>query len=142
MTGWRDDLDQFFEKSKEKVKEAAKENSLGRFITEIVTPAFKEVADAMKAHGRETNIRTTDASACIIVCHDGEEEMSYSVQGRMFPNGIRPYAQVRFRERKGLRYITVESMIRQGGNYAIKDISSAEIIRDLLDHYMKRVKRD
>ena len=115
---------------------------LTRFIQGVVAPAFEEVRAAMARHGREATIRSSDASIAILIYNGSEEEMSYRVQGRMFPTGFRPYAEVRFRERKGLRYITIESLFRRGSDFKVEELTKDEIIDDLLGQYMQRVKRE
>ena len=66
--------------------------------------------------------------------------MMYRIQGRTFPNAVLPYAEIRFRERKGLRYIRVESMFRSGSsNYRISDITKDEVIRNFVENYTSRV---
>lgn len=144
MESWRENLSSFFENSEKKSptdKEARSE--LAVFISDVVVPAFSEVSEELRQHGRETSVRSTDAAATILITCDGDEEMTYRVQGRMFPNGIRPFAEVRFRERKGHRYITIESMFRASKpTYAVSDLGKGEIIQDLLKHYMQRVRQD
>lgn len=142
MSDWQTNLDDFFGETEPSSPRSEPKMDMKGFIDTVAVPAFNEVADAMRSHGRDVTIRNTDASAAIMICLNGEEEMSYRVQGRMFPNGLRPYAEIRFRERKGHRYISVESMIRSGGEYQLSDVTRQEVIDDLLRHYMRRVKRD
>ncbi|MDA0578537.1 MAG: hypothetical protein O3B24_10620, partial [Verrucomicrobia bacterium] len=86
-------------------------------------------------------IRHAATSAALTVLRDGEEEMIYRVQGRMFPMGVVPFAEVRYRERKGLRLLRTESMFRSGKpDYTLKDVTIAEIIHNFLDHYKRRVR--
>lgn len=143
MPGWEKNLDDFFAKTEKPDPEHEQGDEFGRFIVEVVVPAFEEVAAAMERHGRQANIRNTTVAASIMISHDGDEEMTYRVQGRMFPNGVRPYAEVRFRERKGHRYISVECMYRtERPGYSTSDIGREEIIKHLLDHYMRRVQQE
>jgi len=142
MKNWEKKLDSFFGESVRNRQEGSQTLQLAKFIQGVVGPAFDEVRDAMARHGREATIRSSDVSIAILIYNGSEEEMSYRVQGRMFPTGFRPYAEVRFRERKGLRYITVESLFRRGSDFRIEELTKEEIIDDLLDHYMRRVKRE
>lgn len=142
MADWRDKLGTFFEES-EKSREEESGSEVERFIEAVVRPAFQEVAQELEKHWRHVTIRSSETVATLIVSHDGEEEMMYRVQGRMFPNGVLPFAEVRFRERKGRRYITVESVFRSGAaNYTLSDVTSGEVIQNFLDEYMRRVKKD
>jgi hypothetical protein len=143
MTDWRGDLKGFFErtdKAREEEKEAPR---LARFITKVAIPALQQVKEEMAKHGREVTVRATESSATVIVSHRGEEEMMYRIQGRTFPHDVLPFAEIRFRERKGLRFITVESMFRVGSNtYRLDDITPEEIIRNFIVNYVRRVEKD
>lgn len=140
MSDWKNNLDNFFEKSKEKeVREEKPEFDM--FVEDVVVPAFEKVAGSLREHGRFVTIRESDSSAAIIVTNVGEEEMTYRVQGRMFPNGVMPIAEVRFRERKGRRLLTVESTIKGPAvDSRLADITPEHIIRDFVDNYTRRVE--
>ncbi len=140
MADWKNNLNSFFDGT-EKMTGAEERSELGVFIDAVVLPAFDEAAAEMSKHGRHVTIRSSESSAVIMINHKGEEELSYRIQGRTFPTKILPYAEVRFRERNGLRRISVESMIRSGSSdYAMADISTDEIVQDLVKHYTQRVK--
>ncbi len=141
MANWRQNLDSFFRDEEGKQQQEA--SPLAAFIGRVALPALEDVAEELQAHGRAVKIRSTETSATIIVEHNGEEEMTYRIQGRTFPNQVLPYAQVRFRQRKGLRFITVESMIRRGNaQYGMSDITQEEVIQDFIDNYTRRVQAD
>ena len=142
MADWRESLDGFFEKAEQGKKEE-EISPFGRFISEVAVPAFSELASELEKHGRTVTVRTAAESAAIIVHCKGEEEITYRIQSRTFPNGVLPYADVRFRERKGLRLIRTESMFRSGvPDYRLEDIAKEEIISNFLDHYTRRVHTD
>jgi hypothetical protein len=143
MTDWRDQLGSILnEAAAHKVETQTTE--FARFMADVALPAFAEIAGELEKHGRQVLIRNSETSATMIVnSNRGEEEMIYRLQGRMFPQGELPYAEVRFRERKGLKLITVESMLRSGApNYPLADVQAEEIINNFLDHYKRRVQND
>ena len=141
MTDWKKDLGSFFER-----KEASRDHDEGtefnRFIADVVVPALEDVASEMRSHGRTATIRSTQTTATVIIHYRGEEELSYRIQGRTFPDGaVRPYAEVRFRERKGLKLLTAESMFRTGDHtYALSEITAEEVIRNFVENYTQRVE--
>jgi hypothetical protein len=140
MSNWKQNLNEFFQET-DKSRQKEKEPELSRFMARVVMPAFQEIAAQMELHGREVTTRNTATSAAIVVSHDGDEEIRYRVQGRTFPHTVLPYAEIRYRERKGLKLITVESMLRSGPpNYTLADVSKEEVIGNFLEHYMRRVK--
>ena len=140
MVDWRDSLTSFLNKA-EQDKQIKETSELARFIAGVAVPAFHELAAELERHGRKVTIREAEESAAIIVLYNGEEEIMYRVHGRMFPNGVLPYAEVRLRERKGLKFVRVEGMLRSGSpDYAMNDVTGDEIVRNFLQHYTSRVR--
>jgi choline/glycine/proline betaine transport protein len=140
MADWREELGGFFQKA-EADKQDKEMSEFARFVLEVVEPAFRDIAVELEKHGRTVTIRTSITSAAIIVLFKGEEEMTYRIQERTFPDRVLPYAGIRSRERKGLKFVRVESMVRSGPpEYALDEITGEEIIRHFLDHYMRRVR--
>jgi len=142
MADWRENLSQFFDKA-EQEKQVKETSGMARFIAGVAVPAFRELSAELEKRGRKVTIREAAESAAMIVVHGGEEEITYRVQGRTFPNGVLPYAEVRFRERKGLKFIRVEGMLRSGApDYTLDDITGDEIAANFLQYYMSRVRAD
>lgn len=113
------------------------------FIRKIALPAFSELREELEKSGRDVTIRHSESTATIIVYGNGEEEITYRIQSRTFPNGILPYADIRFKERKGLKLIRAESMFRSGKpDYTLQDVTNEEIIRNFLKHYLPRLKAE
>lgn len=139
---WQNNLDDFFQKSQKK-KQQVKTSELQKFIADVVLPAFETLRQQLARHDRSVVIRDYDTSAVIIVHHNGEEEMMYRIHGRTYPNGIVPYAEIRFRERKGLRFISTETMFRSGTpDYSVADVKQDEVIRNFVENYTSRVEPD
>jgi len=140
---WRNELGSIFGKPDPGKKEDPANAELQRFMTEVVVPALEELSQELERHGRQATVRASETSAALMVAQDGEEEMTYRLQGRMFPGGVLPYADVRYRERKGLRLLRSESMLRSGNtSYTLRDVTREEIIRHFLDQYKRRVLAD
>jgi len=140
MVEWQKKLEGFFQQS-EKSKQDKLTSELARFIEDVVMPAFDAVKQEMEKHGRDVTIRNASTSASLSVHHGGEEELTYRVQGRIFPSRVLPYVELRFRERKGLRLLRTEVMFRDGAvEYGLTDITREEIIQHFVDNYVRRVK--
>ena len=140
MTDWRKELNGFFQKTEE-TKEQEERSELAGFIADTALPAFGQLSEELEKHGRDVTIRNSVTSATIIVSLHGDEELTYRIQGRTFPNNVLPYAEIRFRERKGLKLIKAESMFRSGPpDYTLSDITIDEIITNFLDHYTRRAQ--
>lgn len=122
-------------------RQAAAEMTLAEFFDNVVMPAYDQIGAELRKHGREVKIRASEASAALTVTHAGDEELSYRVQGRVFPHGVRPFAEIRFKERNGLRRLTVEQMIRSGvPDYTLGDIAVQDIINHFLEQYTSKVR--
>ena len=142
MSDWRDNLGSFLNTTERRKQEKAG-YGMADFIRDVVTPAFEEISRELAKYGRQITTRHTDASASLTVSNGGSEEITYRVQGRTFPNGIRPFAEIRFRERKGLRLITVENMFRSGNSdYTLEDVTKDELIANFIETYTSRCARD
>jgi hypothetical protein len=143
MSDWRNDLSSFLKDTETKRRTKAEGSEAARFIAETAAPALEELRTELEKHGREATVRETDSSATIIVYLDGDEEITYRVQFRSYPDRVIPYAEIRVRERKGLRLVSFESMFRSGKpDYRMADISREEIIRHFLDHYRRRARAE
>ena len=142
MADWRDNLDGFFSKA-EAEEGQVKKPEFDLFITDVVLPAFEELRIEMEKHDRLAMIRQAESSANIIVYKSGEEEISYRVHARTLPTGVLPVSEIRCRERKGLKLVTVESMIRSGPQtYKLSEITSDDIIQNFVENYTKRVRNE
>ena len=140
MADWRKNLTDFFESSEE-AEQQEERPEFDQFISDVVIPAFEEILPELEAHGRTVTVRSASSTAVLIVHNAGDEELMYRIQPRTFPNGVLPFAEIRFRERKGLRRITVESMFRSGTpDYRVSDITKDEIIENFVENYTKRVR--
>ena len=140
MADWRNSMDSFFEESDE-TKKNKDITDFTRFIRDTALPALKELRDQMEKHGRELTIKETVSSLTARVSNQGKEELVYGVYGRTFPNGVLPYAEVKYRVRNGLKITKVESMIRSGKpDYLMSDVTKDEVIDSFLGHYMRVVK--
>ena len=140
MADWKKSLDSFFTET-EKADNEPKLTPFEKFISDTAVPAFEEIRPALEKHGRRVVVRSSASSAVITVFDGTTEEIMYRLQERTLPDRRLPYAQVRMRERGGLRLVTVEAMLRTGNSdYHIEDLTSQDVINSVLQHYMSRVK--
>jgi hypothetical protein len=140
VSDWQHSLDSFFEESDKHDQEKQK-SPFEKFISEVAIPAFEELNKELQRHGRRGTIRESPSSAVITIFAGGKEEIMYRLQERTFPERTLPYAQVRMRERGGLKLVTVEAMLRSGApDYDTEDITKEEVIKSVLQHYTSRIK--
>ncbi len=142
MPNWKNNLSSFFADG-DGAKQPPEQSAMAQFVVAVAEPAFADLTKELAHHGRTVTIRNSGTTASMRVDFHGTEELSYRLQGRTFPHGILPFAEIRYRERKGLKLIRVESMIRSGpADYAITDITKEEVIANFLENYMRYTARD
>jgi len=139
MANWKNQLDLFFDESEKDESEKVK-TPFEKFLSEEAIPAFKELSKKLEEHGRQINIRKSVSAAIITVSDGNTEEIMYRLQERRLPNKTLPYAQVRMRERGGLKLVTIEAMVRTGSDYQTEDLTKDDVIESVLKHYMSRIK--
>ncbi len=137
---WRNDLHAFFDKH-DKPEEEKELPPFVTFARTIALPAFEALKPEFESHGRVVSIRASDNAPAISIAFEGQEEMTYRLQSRLCVDRALPYAEIRIRQRKGLRLITVESMLRSASasSYTIEDITAEEVLRHVLQQYTSRV---
>ena len=141
MAEWQKDLGSFFQQ-KEQTHAEQERSELERFITDVAMPAYAQLKDELEKYGRQITIRETATAATLVVQHGGSEEFRYCLQGRTLPDGVVPFAELVSRERKGIRMIRTESMLRSGNDFALADITPDEVIRHFLTQYKRCVREE
>jgi hypothetical protein len=142
MGDWQSSLDAFMSEESDAMN-TDQRSEIEIFMQDTAMNAFHELEAKLCQHGRTITIRNSGTSAVINVQYNGEEEMVYRLQIRRLPDRELPFAEIRHKERKGLRYVTVERMLRSGDQkYTIADITSEEIIEHFIVHYIKHSKSE
>ncbi len=137
---WKNTLGGFFgEKKEEPANRDVSE--MASFIENVALPAFAEISGELRKYSRLSNIRNSDTSATLMVLKGKDEEFAYRLQGRTFPNGIMPYAEMRFRQRGGLRFITVEETLRSSADSSIRDVTIDDVVQHFVRNYTSRVQQ-
>jgi len=139
MAHWKNQLDLFFDESEKDESEKIK-TSFEKFLSEEAIPAFEELSKKLKEHGRQINIRKSVSAAVMTVSDGNTEDIMYRLQDRRLPYKALPYAEVRMRERGGLKLVTIEAMVRTGSDYQTEDLTKDDVIQSVLQHYMSRIK--
>jgi len=101
-----------------------------QFLARVVLPAFTQIGEELAKYGRESIVRETSAAALLTIKNGEVEEISFRVLKRSLPTSIVPYAEIRARERRGLRITKSEALFRDGGvPYTLDDVSVEDVIR-------------
>lgn len=137
---WKNTLGGFFgEKKEEPANRDVSE--MASFIENVALPAFAEISGELRKYSRLSNMRNSETSATLMVLKGKDEEFTYRLQGRTFPNGIMPYAEMRFRQRGGLRFITVEETLRSSSDSSIRDVTIDDVVQHFVRNYTSRVQQ-
>lgn len=111
------------------------------FLARVVLPAFTQVGEELAKYGRESIVRETTAAANLTVRCGEVEEISFRVLRRSLPTAIVPYAEIRTRERRGLRITKSEALFRDSGvPYGLDDVSTEDVIRVFLKCYRSAIE--
>ncbi|WP_313622204.1 choline BCCT transporter BetT [Achromobacter sp.] len=107
-----------------------------RFISDVVRPAFEDVADELRKQGYAVDVREDEEAggAILEVSHGEHLDFSYAVQPQAFVRpSLTPDEAADEEERK---YFRAEVHLREGGqDYDIMGWSRDAVIGDILDQY-------
>ena len=113
---------------------------LEKFIKEIAIPTFESLQSKYEEEGFTTKTRHYETSASLIVAMNGSNVFVYRIQWRRFPTTMLPYADIQYKMRNSLRFLTYEQMIRKGKpDYSFGEISQEELRNHVEDNFVKRV---
>ena len=113
---------------------------LEEFIRDIAVPTFELLQTKYEEKGFTTKIRQAETSASLNVALSGSNVFVYRIQWRRFPTRMLPYADIQYKMRNSLRFLTYEQMIRKGKpDYSLYDISQDELRSHIEDNFAKRV---
>jgi hypothetical protein len=141
MGDWKKELSSFLT-DKKKEKEEQRRLEQEGFILHIVIPAFEEIKPELEKHERLVTIRNAATSASLKVEYDGEEEITYWVQCRSFSDRTVPFPEIRYHERRGVRFVRTEGTFGTTGSQksSVADVTKEDIIRNFLSYYMRHSK--
>ncbi len=94
MSDWKLTLEHLFsdeyrDRFKKKQEERKGKLRVKQFFTDVVEPAFEEVAETLNEYDRDVEIETSKNSAALKVIHKGKEEFYFGIK-------VRPYVERKF----------------------------------------------
>jgi choline/glycine/proline betaine transport protein len=146
MSDWKKDLNDLFKQKKAKKeieKEKINKHSLEaeKFYLSVVIPAFEELKPELEKHGREVKINVSKKRASIRVNYEGNLEIGYEINVRIYPNYAHPYPECLYINPKNKLMCRSEGHFRSGSqDYSVLDISKEEIIQNYLNEYEIHIK--
>lgn len=111
-----------------------------RFMDEVVTPAFEEVAAALDKQGASTRIEQTPKLVALHVGHDSELDFVYKVRPEAYVLPAFVENDEDEDDTTERKYFRAEVHLQEGGqNYDVMGWSRQEVIDDVLDQYERHL---
>jgi len=145
MSNWKEALDQLFsdeyrQRSVQKQEERKGKLRAKKFISEVVEPAFEEIAEALGEYGRDAELLTSKNKAILRVNYEGKEEFYFAVniqphQERTFMFPVLPIKDDEGRLYRAVIYLK-ETKERQV-EHDVTNYTRAELIETFLFYYRR-----
>ena len=113
-----------------------------QFVREVVTPAFNAVAEELRSHGLEVEVKEGDDRATLIVSHGQETDFLYGARVRGYARPSITLRQLEHSKRHADtdQYFRAEVFLREGGqDYDLMGFTREQVISDVLDQYEKHM---
>lgn len=139
---WKRDLAQLFGYEESEVARARKERKrqVRSFISDVVVPAFEELARALQDYDRDVEVEYGDRDASIRVLHDGEEEFYYEVRVRSYRRRDFAFPVIPLRDAEGQTYRAEAHLKDRPLHQDVTDCSKEDLIRYVLHEYQRHLK--
>ena len=111
-----------------------------RFMEEVVTPAFDEVAEALKKQGATIYIEQNTDYVALQVGHEDELDFLYKIRPEAYL--LPSFVETDEEDTEGTerKYFRAEVHLQEGGqNYDVMGWSRQEVIDDILDQYERHL---
>ena len=132
---WKLDLNGMLGAERKRLSRAQQEEiEFQKFLTQVVTPAYTQIVEELSKYKRAVVVRNTGAAALLSVMYENHEEITFRVFKRDLPSGFVPYAEVRTKERKGLKVKKTEINFRDGA-YTMNDVKKDDILKTFMEAY-------
>ena len=108
----------------------------------MVTPAFNAVAEELRSHGLEVEVKEGDDRATLIVSHGQETDFLYGARVRGYARPSITLRQLEHSKRHADtdQYFRAEVFLREGGqDYDLMGFTREQVISDVLDQYEKHM---
>ena len=106
---------------------------VGRFLTESVEPALREVATELRQYTRAAEVEAGEGKVRLVVNHDDKPDFIYGVECRTSAESHLPTAD---EDDDGGEHARAQVFLSGGGqHYDVYGYSRTQIIRDVLRQY-------
>ena len=143
MSDWKKELKELFDdelyiKKKEQA-ESKDKLRVKKFISDIVEPAFEDIAEELKEYERDIDVEIEKMAATIRVYHEGHEEFYFSIRSRPYKKKEFSFPVLPLRDEKG-DYYRAEVYLKDGPLYHdVTNYNKEQIIREFLHEYKRHM---
>ncbi len=144
MSDWKKDLKELFDedfqnKIRRKVESEGKLR-IKRFVSEVVEPAFEEIAEELKEYDRDIDVEIEKLAANIRVYCEGHEEFYFSIRSRPYKKKEFSWPVLPLRDEKG-EYYRAEVYLKDGPLYHdVTNYTKDQIIQEFLHQYKRHMQ--
>ena len=144
MSDWKKDLKELFDedyqnKMRKKVESEGKLR-IKRFVSEVVEPAFEEIAEELKEYDRDIDVEIEKLAANIRVYCEGHEEFYFSIRSRPYKKKEFSWPVLPLRDEKG-EYYRAEVYLKDGPLYHdVTNYTKDQIIQEFLHQYKRHMQ--
>lgn len=139
---WQHELAEIFETRGGEAARARQERKrrVRSFISEVVVPAFEELAEALQEYDRDVEVEFGDRDASIRVLHEGEEEFYYEVRVRSYKKRDFAFPVIPLQDAEGQTYRAEAHLKDRPLNQDVTDCTKDDLIRYVLHEYQRHLK--
>lgn len=136
MSDWKDDLKTLLATTEGagRPKPAGPSRVRG-FISEVVVPAFEEVATELQEYGRDVEVEHGDRTASIRILKDGREEYYYEVKVKAYRTRGFAFPVVPLRDPEGKTYRAEIHLRDRALHQDVTNSTKEDLIRYFLHDY-------
>ncbi len=143
MSDWKKELKELFDDELyiKRKQQAETEGKLRvkKFISEIVEPAFEDIAEELKEYERDIDVEIEKMAATIRVYYEGHEEFYFSIRSRPYKKKEFSFPVLPLRDEKG-EYYRAEVYLKDGPLYHdVTSYNKEQIIRQFLHEYKRHM---
>lgn len=140
MSDWKEDLRQLLAAS-EGARSPKPEGPLRvrGFISDVVVPAFEELARELQEHGRDVEVEHGDRSASIRILRDGAEEFYYEVKVKAYRTRGFAFPVAPLRDPEGKTYRAEIHLRDRELHHDVTNATRDDLIRYFLQDYSRHL---
>lgn len=139
MTDWRKDLEGLFAAAEGRRARHEGPSLVRGFLRQVVVPAFEELAETLRDHGRDVEISHEDRSASILVLNDEGEEFYYEVTASAYGAATSAFPAMPLRDPEGKTYRAEAHLRDRGLDQDVTNASKEEIISSFIHEYRRHL---